>query len=65
MGIHIAIYSALVLNKAIVGCFFADWDTTALQNMNVYLETDLQEFGSPAQSESVKLIKSSLSQFPW
>src|SRR5258707_14271959 len=34
-------HSALVLDKAIVGCFLADQDITAPQNMKVYLVTDL------------------------
>ncbi len=46
----IAMYSASVLDKASVGCFFADHTITALQNMNMYLEMDLWEFRSPAQS---------------
>ncbi len=58
-------YSALVLNKAIVSCFLADQEIVALQKMNAYLETDLREFELLAQSESVNPTSFSLIQLPW
>ncbi len=47
-----AMYSALVLESANIVCFFADQATMAPHRINMYLDMDLWEFGSPAQLES-------------